>query len=224
MAGHLWLRARLEMYFKEGQKPYDPTEQKKVLQLVPWLAPRVTSEVVPKRKPYGEGDWFAVPLEAGYVLGRIARVGKRGDVLLGYFFKPAIPTVPVIDHTRGLIATDSFYICFFGDRGLTEDAWPILHYEGEWKRNGWPMPAFGRIYDFNPRLGFVTRYDESELTKSIGETRVPSDEALRLPQDGIAGHLWLQKVLENYFRDGPKPFDPSEQRKGHFWFHGLPRE
>lgn len=37
---------------------------------------------------YKEGDWFAVPLGgAGYALGLVARVGRRG-VTFGYFFGP----------------------------------------------------------------------------------------------------------------------------------------
>jgi hypothetical protein len=47
-----------------------------------------------RKKLYKEGDWFAVPIESGYVLGRIARVGKRGGILLGYFFEPLFLSPP----------------------------------------------------------------------------------------------------------------------------------
>jgi len=80
----------------------------------------------------------------------------------------------------------------FGDRGLVDDNWPIIHRSADWLRAEWPMPMFGRINDFKPDAGYCVRYDENNLAVSLREWKITADQALQLPCDGLAGHIYLQ--------------------------------
>jgi hypothetical protein len=175
-----------------------------------------------KHKPYKEGDWFAVPLTSGYVLARIARVGRRGGILLGYFFKPLRTSLPTPQDMHGLTSADAFNIGKFGDRGLVEDGWPIIDSPKDWSREDWPMPMFGRLGTFNPETGLCVKYDENDLTMCLGERAIPVEQVLQLPKDGMAGHIFLQRKLEKYFKEGSEVYDPAETHRVHSWFHGLP--
>lgn len=177
-----------------------------------------------KRKPYKEGDWFAVPVDnPGYVLGRIARVGRRGGILLGYFFEPLRDQLPTPQDVAHLTPEDAFNIGKFGDRGLVEDDWPIIHRPEHWSRADWPMPMFGRIGSFEGERGFRVRYDENELSLCMGTWPTTIEQALQMPSDGLAGHIFLQRSLAKYFRGGYGAYNPTDRRHGHIWFHGLPR-
>lgn len=174
------------------------------------------------RVPYKEGDWFAVPIKSGYVLARIVRAKKTGGSLLGYFFEPLYKSVPTAEDTIGLKASSAFNIAKFGYLGLVKDNWPIIHRPDTWNRGDWPMPPFGRLNDFVPGRGFVSVYDEDQLERSLSERGVTAEEAMQYPSEGLAGHVYLQNVLERYFTVGLRPYDPSERKRAHIWFHGLP--
>jgi len=176
-----------------------------------------------KRKPYREGDWFVVPVCSAYVIGRIARVGRRGGILLGYFFEPLRDALPSEEELTKLSASDAFNIEMFGDLGLVEDGWPIIRNQGSWNRDEWPMPSFGRLDSFRANRGYSVQYDENDLSQGIATIPITVELALRLPSDGLAGHLYLQSVLERYFTEGPQPYRPEETKREHRWFHGLPK-
>lgn len=114
---------------------------------------------MPRRKPCKPGDWFAVLLTTGYGLGRIARVGRRGRILLGYFFGPLQVSVPTVEDTVGLTARDAFYITKFTDNGLELGEWPIVDRPPAWDRENWPLPRFGRLFELVPGRGFSVQYD-----------------------------------------------------------------
>ena len=175
------------------------------------------------RKLYEEGDWFAVPTISGYVLGRIARVGKRGGILLGYFFEPLRTSPPNLQDTFTLVPNDAFNISKFGDRGLVEDGWPIIYDPSCWDRDEWPMPAFGRIDSFNPERGYCVQYDEDDLSVCLRESLITAEQALQLPEEGLAGHILLQRRLEKYPKEGQRPYDPKNRQRSYFWYHGLPK-
>ena len=175
-----------------------------------------------RRKPYKEGDWFAVPIPAGYVLGRIARVGRRGGILLGYFFEPIYSTVPALSEISHLRPKDAFLIQHFGDRGLTEEDWPILASSEAWLRADWPIPLFGRIDKFSSGRGFAVHYDENDLSVSLSQVPITTQQAIRLPQEFMAGHRALQDRLEIYFRDGQKVRNVDDPEHALIWYLGLP--
>jgi hypothetical protein len=143
-------------------------------------------------------------------------------MLLGYFFEPPLVGPPTINDTRNLTAQDAFYVKRFSDGGIIEGQWPVVFHDGIWARDDWPMPTFGRIVDLGPGWACAVRYDESELEKCTGEVRISPEQALQLPVDGYAGHIWLQEVLKDYFKKGP--IDPTQKEKFQIWFRGLPRE
>jgi len=175
-----------------------------------------------KRKPYREGDWFAEPVCGAYIIGRIARVGRRGRILLGYFFEPLRDALPGGEEPFKLSASDAFNIEMFGDLGLIEDGWPIIPNTGSWNRDEWPMPRFGRLDSFRRNRGYSVQYDENDPSRRITEDPTTAECALRLPSDGLSGHIALQSILERYFTEGHQPYRPEEIKREHRWFHGLP--
>ena len=175
-----------------------------------------------RKKVYKEGDWFAVPVDSGYVISRIARVGRRGGVLLGYFFEPVCAALPTQEDLFGLTPAMAFDIQKFGDLGIVQDGWPIVYRPTEWNRAEWPMPAFGRIDMLRPGRGMLLRYDEDELTRCTGEKKITDEQAIQFPEIGLAGHLALQQRLNQYFHDGIRVRYPTRPGQVCTWFHGLP--
>jgi hypothetical protein len=69
--------------------------------------------LVATRVRYGEGDWFAVPLdEGGFCVGVVARANRSG-VLLGYFFGPKRLDVPTLAELTALKAGDAVLVGAF---------------------------------------------------------------------------------------------------------------
>jgi len=85
------------------------------------------------------------------------------------------------------------------------------------------MPRLGRIDGFRPNCGYSVQYDENYLSQCIDEVPITAERALRLPPDGMSGHIALQAILERYFTEGPQLYNPEETKKVHLWFHGLPK-
>src|SRR5262245_17794860 len=101
-----------------------------------------------KRCRYREGDWFAVPLrDHGFALGRIARVSKRGRILLGYFFGLRTSHPLPLDDVRSHKPEEAVIVRQFGDLSLANGDWPIIGNSGDWERRAWPMPDFGRYVE-----------------------------------------------------------------------------
>lgn len=147
--------------------------------------------------PYKEGDLFAIPLGDGcYGLGLIARMGTRGGVVLGYFFGPCRSRLPSTDDTLMLRPIDAVLICQFCNPALVNGEWPIVPRSDKWCREDWPQPAFGHIDVVDKSKAYKREYpynNPSDLF--IKETPVSLEEARRLPQDGLYGHLALQSML-----------------------------
>jgi hypothetical protein len=82
---------------------------------------------VVRRLPYGDGDWFAVPLraDAGFAVGVVARHDRRGGVI-GYFFQGRFSVVPLLGSLCSLEARDAVRVMRFGDLGLVKGQWPVL--------------------------------------------------------------------------------------------------
>jgi hypothetical protein len=152
---------------------------------------------MPRRKlPYKEGDWFAVPMDnATWALGMAARVSRGGGVL-GYFFGPRRLEVPAAGETRGLNANNPIDICKFGDIGPINGEWPVIHQTDDWRRDQWPMPAFGRVDLVDPRIGYRSIYRDDSIEGLVTETRVTAEEARSLPYDCSYGYLALIDHLQ----------------------------
>jgi hypothetical protein len=176
-----------------------------------------------RKKPYVVGDWFAVPIDAGYVPGRIARVGRRGRILLGYFFAPLFARVPDLSDVCDFQAHQAFNVCKFGDGGLTDGSWPIIASREPFKAEHWPLPTFGRVDGFDGTAGYCVQYDEYDLSILVREWRCTAWQAIAMPPDGMSGHIFVEKSLEKYFKFGQRPYD-AQDKMGYLWFHGLPEQ
>lgn len=95
-----------------------------------------------RKLPYKEGSVFCFPLrDSGYGRGVVARSGKRGGCILGYFFGPILQS-PEDATLEGLSADHSVLCCLFGDLGLMDGTWQVIGAIPDWDRSHWPNPDF----------------------------------------------------------------------------------
>jgi hypothetical protein len=135
---------------------------------------------------YREGDWFGVPLErGGWALGLVARADH--GYVLGYFFGPRRRDEPELDEASGLKPANAVRICLLGDLGLVTNRWPVLGRLPGWRREEWPMPAFGHIDAVDPSAAYLRIYNENDLGELPREILVRPEEARQWPVDGLAG-------------------------------------
>ena len=144
-----------------------------------------------RKRPYAEGDLFAVPLpDGGYGVGLAARTSKTAAIL-GYFFDRRFHQPPT---TRELadLSHDNVII------GLMNGSWPVIGPLPGWRRENWPSPDFGRPQHSlgpDPCIYFRVQYDDNDPAVWLGEIRISGDEFERLPEDGGAGHGWIEERL-----------------------------
>ncbi|MEW6226331.1 MAG: Imm26 family immunity protein [Chloroflexota bacterium] len=150
-----------------------------------------------RRLPYQPGTWFAVPLrDDGFAAGRVARVDGRGR-LLGYFFGPRRAMPPSCAEVAELRPRDATLIMMLGHLGLLSGRWPIICVDADPDLVGWPVPKFFHKDALLPDLWFARSYGET--LELVGERRISEAEAVRLPEDGLAGpglvEIRLTKLL-----------------------------
>lgn len=149
-----------------------------------------------RRRPYVEGDWFAIPIDEGcFAAGRIARVHATGRIVFAYLFGPFVQQ-PTLTDLEALSAEAAVMIGMVGDRGLMLGEWPVLG-SGAWVRDAWPLMPFRNV---DPITGKVRRveYADSDLTMPV-VWQVSEDEMTSAPQDTLYGHVSLQNHLRKRF-------------------------
>lgn len=153
-----------------------------------------------KKVRYAEGDVFAVPLEGngGYGVGVVARASKKGPAL-GYFFGPRRGAVPGLSEVGDLAAVDNVMVAKFGDLGLIRGMWPIIGGLPGWRREEWPMPAFGRDEQLSGRLLRV-EYADDDPNSRPREVQVSREEFEHLPEDGLAGFGFVEARMTRLLR------------------------
>jgi hypothetical protein len=157
--------------------------------------------LVTKRIKYSEGDVFAVPLDhpGGYGLGVIARAKGNGPAL-GYFFGPRRHEVPDLADVADLAVVDNVLVAKFGDLGLNRGRWPIIGALPDWRREAWPMPAFGRDELLSDRLWRV-EYADDDPNSRPREFAITRGEFEQLPKDGLAGYGFIEERLTGLLGD-----------------------
>jgi hypothetical protein len=149
-----------------------------------------------KRRPYQEGDWFAVPLKpSGYAVGIIARASPRG-ILFGYFFAPRRQSVPRLEQLHDLSCEQATYAHIFSDMGLLRQEWPLIGQAGQWARAKWPMPRFVREDPISRKPRWLVRYSDDDPLMEIDVVPAVTLTA-GLPSDGVAGHGFIEGVLSD---------------------------
>jgi hypothetical protein len=150
--------------------------------------------VAPRDLPYREGNVFAVPLrDGGFGIGVAARMDGKGAVL-GYFFDRRYGRPPGIADVGDLSALDAVLVQIFGDLGLVRGTWPVIGPLPDWRREGWPMPAFGRHEELTGRY-FRVEYSDDDPNSRPRETPISQEEFERLPEDGAAGFGFIEARL-----------------------------
>ncbi len=150
--------------------------------------------MAPRELPYREGDVFAVPLQDGsYGIGVVARMDGRGAVL-GYFFNRRYDSAPAAADLGGLTALDAILVQVFGDPGLVRGSWPVIGPLPNWRREEWPMPAFGRYEELTGRY-FRVAYSDDDPNSRPREVPISQEEFERLPEDGAAGFGFIEARL-----------------------------
>ena len=95
---------------------------------------------------YREGHFFMLPIEHGiYAVGLVARVSRRGGVLLGYFFGPRRRDPPSTEWLYALQPEQAVLVCRFKDFSLYSGEWRLLEPLPTFSRSAWPLPAFHRF-------------------------------------------------------------------------------
>jgi hypothetical protein len=154
-----------------------------------------------KQLPYREGAWFAVPLrDGGYACGVVARMAPTGGVLVGYFFGPRRVKVQSLEELRALRPEQAVLVQRFGDLHLVDDKWPILGYLDGWRRDDWPMPAFGRYIEIDEKAWRVV-YQNDDPNSVPRETRISVEEAQHLPDNGLLGAGLAEIMLTRLLAD-----------------------
>jgi hypothetical protein len=143
-----------------------------------------------KRIRYDEGQWFAIPLRnGGYALGIIVRGSYKTKGGLGYFFGPKFQTIPDDKDTLDKQPEDAVLITQFGDMGLVNGSWPLIHSSRQFLKDEWPIPKFGIKLPNLPGKGFVREYVQNVIGELIlkKETLVDQLSIINLPVDRISG-------------------------------------
>ena len=89
------------------------------------------------RRPYCEGDVFAVPLGDQRFGAGIVAAGA-GRVVSGYFFARAYDGIPAASDLGRLEAAQAVWSCRLFDRGLHEARWPVLRGRPPFDPTAWP--------------------------------------------------------------------------------------
>jgi len=155
---------------------------------------------------YSEGDCFIFPLEhGGFARGIIARHDLTCDrpigKLLGYFFSPIYNSQSEAVISEDLKRENAIYIKLFSDLGLTEHDWKIIGKIEPWIKEDWPVPMFRTFHEITHQ-GELRPYDEKTLeSDSAHWIKVTPSEAMKYPEDGFAGHGFVEgrisRILHN---------------------------
>lgn len=146
------------------------------------------------RVRYEEGSWFAVPLPSGgFAVGVVAR-GKKG-FLVAYLFGPRRLSIPAVAQLAPSVANAADIVVRVGDAAIVDGVWPVLGCLSGWRREEWPIPAFGRVEPLRGH-GYRVEYASDDPIEVIRETRVLKAEADALPDNGVPGHALLARMLD----------------------------
>jgi Immunity protein 26 len=91
------------------------------------------------KRPYGEGDWFAVPLGDGRFATGIVTHGTR-KAIVGSFFGPAREAIPRLEELVAFQAADALWSGRFSDRAIVQHRWPSIGAQPGFVRNAWDVP------------------------------------------------------------------------------------
>jgi hypothetical protein len=147
--------------------------------------------------PYKEGSVFALPLrDGGFARGVVARAGKRGKVLFGYFFGPVFESFDEMT-LEGVAPRNAVQKLMFGDLELIRGNWRVIGQVTPWRREDWPMPIFKREDPLGRRNPVFVKY--SEDNPGVFEGTTNDNSGREVVRDGLNGagavEILLNKLL-----------------------------
>lgn len=143
--------------------------------------------------PYKEGSVFLVTLtDGGYARGVVARAGRKGGVLMGYFFGPRL-TSPQKAELTDLAPDNAVLRLLFGDLRLINGKWPIIGNVPNWDRSEWPMPDFVLRDVLGCQKRVVVRYADDDPLRIEAEYTV--NDASGMPIDSVSGAALVEIKL-----------------------------
>jgi hypothetical protein len=146
------------------------------------------------------GNWYAVPLSSGgYASVLVARASCRG-VLFGYFFGPRSVGLPAMSQLVALRPESAVLVSLFGDPGITDGGWPLIGTQPGWDSNDWPMPVFVHQDPLVPSRWFASHYPDDDPNGIPTVVTIDADAAAGLPDNGMRGHLLVERVLDAKLR------------------------
>jgi Immunity protein 26 len=94
------------------------------------------------KRPYREGDWFAVPLGDGRFAAGIVTRGTR-KAIYGSFFGPARDRPAHVDELVNSSPDAAIWSGRFSDRAIVEQRWPVLGSQPRFARGDWQSATAG---------------------------------------------------------------------------------
>jgi hypothetical protein len=88
------------------------------------------------KRPYREGDWFAIPLGDGRFAAGIVTHGTR-KAIHGFFFGPARAAVPELQDLVALRPAGALWNGRFSDRAIVQQRWPVIGAQPGFVRSDW---------------------------------------------------------------------------------------
>ena len=130
---------------------------------------------------------FVLPLRSGgYARGVVARSGRRGKVLLGYFFGPKIELDQA--SVEGIRPEDAVLRVRFGDFDLFRGNWKVIGQVSPWSRADWPIPQFLWQDLLRRSPDKIIIYTDDDFDKGgIGREESPETIPPDLRRDGMLG-------------------------------------
>lgn len=90
----------------------------------------------------------------------------------------------------------------FGDLGLIRGTWPVAGSLPEWRREDWPIPAFGGRDKLTS--GYVrVEYVNDDPNSRPREVPISQEEFERLPDHALAGFGFTEKATDETARGLP---------------------
>jgi hypothetical protein len=117
-------------------------------------------------RPYGAGDWFAIPLRFGlFAVGRAAAVDEAGSIL-GYFFARFYERLPSAADILGLSPGDADIIGVCDQHGLRSGEWPVIASGSTCDPRPWTIPIFRVLAPDTGDMRWTT-FDRADLMHEI---------------------------------------------------------
>lgn len=142
-----------------------------------------------------EGDVYEIPLDSGGIsVGVAARVPKRSNAILSYFFD-----LRTYEHRReryidNIKPENAILILRHSNMDLKNGSWPIVGRIKPWNREEWPIPIFiRRPLMLNHSLKI--RYEDNDLyTESEA---IKCDRNADGPDDALFGSRAVSLLLSH---------------------------